>query len=109
MSRLLPAKFDYEPIPPFHTARITLGSDTTTIATDNLADAVNTIYAGDYIFGAVIDAAGFPVACYREGFMTGVSAVFEIISAMTVEHGNSVAYEALLQVEMHWRTRWPRL
>jgi hypothetical protein len=35
--------------------------------------------------------------------------VFEIISAMTVEHGNSVAYEALLQVEMHWRTRWPRL
>jgi len=106
---LLPPRFDYEPVPPFHATSVQHGIGATSSVTDDLRTAVLDAWRGEQIFGAVIDSAGYAVGCYRTGYLVGVSAVFEVISDLTLERQSPAAYDLMLQVEMYCRLNWSRL
>lgn len=106
---LFPPVFEYEPVPPFHATSIEYGIPGRSSVHWDLRQAVIDAWTGDHLFCAVIDGAGYTIGCYRDGFLAGVSAVFEVISNLTVEQQNADVYKAMLQVEMTCRLNWQRL
>lgn len=104
---VMPPTFEYVPVAPFHATAIQYGVGATSVVTDDLRTAVIEAWGGDYIFGAVIDGAGYAVGCYNNGYCIGVSAVFEVISQLTVDHSASQAYDVMLAIEMFYRMNWP--
>lgn len=106
---IMPPKFEYEPVAPFHAISIEHGTPATTVVTDDLHHAIVSAWGQRQICGTIIDGAGYAVAWYRTGYMAGVSAVFEVISNMTVERNDAFVYEAMLDVELYCRLNWSRL
>lgn len=106
---VVPPTFDYTPVPPFHATCIEYGEQPRASVTNDLRTAVLDAWAGNNIFGAVVDGAGYAIGCYKQGYMIGVSAVFEIITQLTVEHDNSAVYDIMLEIEMFHRMNWPQI
>ena len=109
MTRLFPDEFEYEPVAPLYTMSIDEDGISKSGIFQTFADAHADIYKRWCKFGLIVDSAGHPVACYREGFMIGVSSLFEFISQLTVDNATPWAYDAMLTLEMFWRINWPEL
>lgn len=106
---LMPPSFDYQPVEPFHSFTVSNNDLPTANTHDFFIDAAHDIYRPGVMFGGIVDSNQYLVACYRQGFMFGVSAMFEVISDMTVAHQAEFVYRAMLHLEMHWRINWPAL
>lgn len=106
---LMPPSFDYQPVEPFNSFTVDADGSPSAGMHEFFIDAANDIYRPGVVFGGIVDNNQYLVACYRQGFMFGVSAMFEVISDMTVEHQAAFVYRAMLNLEMHWRMNWPKL